>query len=152
MACKCLFHILYPCHVNPDCFIIAAIISSLSLTPRDASAGNIKESRREIITRRTGRYWLRLLACMDFQVEPCCNYLCKLKDVSRRLSSCERAYNFIRAKIGNQQQQRCNLRWWIFQESFQGVLVWTWADSPIREKQTETRPETEVMTSGKKIK
>lgn len=26
---------------------------------------------------------------MDFQVEPCCNYLCKLKDISRRLSGCD---------------------------------------------------------------
>lgn len=55
---------------------------------------------------------------MDFQVEPCCNYLCKLKDISRRLASCAGAYNFISPKEGISTTQRCNLRWWIFQESF----------------------------------
>lgn len=84
---------------TPDCFIIAAIISSLSLTPGDESAGDIKESGGEIITQRS----IPALPagpppCMDFQVEPCCNYLCKLKDISRRLGDCEGAYNFIRGR------------------------------------------------------
>lgn len=86
--------------VNPtDCFIIAAIISSLSLTPGDESAGDIKESGGEIITRRSIPALLAgPLPRMDFQVEPCCNYLCKLKDISRRLSVREGAYNFIRGR------------------------------------------------------
>lgn len=33
-------------------------------------------------------------------MEPCCNYLCKLKDISRRLGSCAGAYNFISPKEG----------------------------------------------------
>lgn len=83
----------------PDCFIIAAIISSLSLTPGDESAGDIKESGGEIITRRSIPAPLAgPPPRMDFQVEPCCNYLCKLKDISRRLSGCEGAYNFIRGR------------------------------------------------------
>lgn len=86
---------------TPDCVIIAAIISSLSLTPGDESAGDIKESGGEIITRRSIPAPLAgPPPRMDFQVEPCCNYLCKLKDISRRLSGCEGAYNFIRGRSG----------------------------------------------------
>lgn len=86
---------------TPDCFIIAAIISSLSLTPGDESAGDIKESGGEIITRRSIPAPLAgPPPRMDFQVEPCCNYLCKLKDISRRLSGCEGPYNFIRGRSG----------------------------------------------------
>lgn len=46
---KCIFDVLYTCHVNPGCFIIAFLFWSASLAPWGISV-DIKGSKGEIIT------------------------------------------------------------------------------------------------------
>lgn len=68
-----------PCLLNYCSNHLIVVIKALGF-----SVSYIKNSQGDLIRRGIRRYRLSLLIYVDFLAEPCCNYLCKLKDICRR--------------------------------------------------------------------